>query len=91
MVGVVEVTKRYGWNPATPDNGYYVIVEDEPVGGVRWAWFEGGERPDFSQQVYGTISEALRGAAKDWDDSGSGGGLTKSLRIAARYYEKAGQ
>lgn len=81
-----EVTKRYDWCA-----GHYVIVEEEDDEGYRWAWKEPSESPDFSQEVFKTISEALRAAAKDWDDCGSGTGLSKNLRLAATQYEKVGQ
>lgn len=80
-----EVTKRYDWCA-----GHYVIVQsmDEAY---RWVWNEPSELPSYSSGGYPTIHEALRAAAEDWDDCGSGGNLSKNLRLAATQYEKVGQ
>lgn len=83
-----EVTKPYYYDPAmAKDSGYYVINQVRG-GGYTWEWNEPSEKPDFPNEVYGTISEALEAAAKDWDDNGSGKFLSVVLRQAARAYER---
>lgn len=85
-----EVTRRYYyWAPEIKDSGYYIINQVRG-GGYTWEWNEPNEKPVFPNEVYGTISEALEAAAKDWDDNGSSKFLSFRLLQAARAYERQG-
>lgn len=76
----------YACNPTDPSQGFYVIEQDGEQ--FRYVWTEGvGNEPDRGRQ-FPTRSQALRDAADNWDEAGSGGRLSATLRAAATRAEK---
>ncbi|WP_159601436.1 hypothetical protein [Agromyces humi] len=66
--------------------GYSIVQVGEEFG---WAWTEPGEQPDTDNRTYATVPEAIRAAAENWDDAGSGGSTAAVLRRAATITERA--
>ena len=64
-------------------------IEQAPEG-FRWVWYEPGE-PDEIGGWRATLSAALRNAAEDWDDCGTGGNRASVLRGAATKAERREQ
>lgn len=62
-----EEPKRYYPTPGT--DGYYTFERDED--GWRWYWQEAGQI-DAPRPAFGSRAEALREAADDWEENGSG-------------------
>lgn len=85
-----EVTKPYYNNPEDTTNSGYYVINQVSGGGYTWEWNEPSEKPDFPNEVYGTITEALKSASKDWSTNGSGGNLSHRLLKAAMAYERQG-
>lgn len=83
-----EVTRPYYFDPTKPETSGYYVINQLRDGRYTWEWSEPSERPCFPNETYGTISEALEAAANDWDDNGSGSGLSFVLGQAAGAYRR---
>lgn len=58
------------------------------VRGFRWIWLEQGEPEDSDDRWHPKLSSAIRAAADNWEDAGSGGRLAATLRGEATKHAK---
>ena len=80
----------YAYLPGVPEQGTYRIEVDPEKPRFRWVWKDDmGEGTTETGWWCDSRAEALRAAAVDWDESGSGGRLAATLRAAATRAERA--
>lgn len=83
---------RFAYSPADLTLGYYVIERNHAGDRFRYVWIEGAsDEPADRGRWFDLVSRALRDAADNWDEAGSGGRLSATLRAAATRAEKKEQ
>lgn len=79
----------YAYLPTDLSLGFYAVEQNSDGTRFRWSWTdEEGAEPTDHSHWFDTLSEALRAAANNWDEAGSGGRLAATLRAAATRAEK---
>lgn len=81
---------KYAYLPGDLSRGFYAIEQDEPGGRFRYVWVEEalGDPAEYGRWC-DSLGAALRDAADNWDEAGSGGRLASTLRAAATRAENA--
>jgi len=80
----------YCYIPQLPQAGSYTIEANADESAFRYRWSELVDDESFVEHGawFPTRAAALRDAAANWDDAGSGGRLAATLRAAATRAEK---
>lgn len=80
---------QYAYLPTDLSLGYYAVEQNDDGTRFRWSWTdEEGAKPTDYSPWFEKLSKALRDAADNWDEAGSGGRLSATLRAAATRAEK---
>lgn len=80
---------KYAFMPSDLAMGFYAVEQDVTGDRFRYVWFEErSAEPAEHGQWFESLSLALRDAADNWDEAGSGGRLSAVLRAAATRAEK---
>lgn len=83
---------QYAYLPTDLTLGFYSIEQDAAGERFRYVWTdEVDATPAEHGRWFESLSKALRDAADNWDESGSGGRLSATLRAAATRAEKKEQ
>lgn len=84
--------RKYAYMPTDLHLGFYAIEQNEAGTKFRYVWTDDVDAtPAEYGHWFGSLSRALRDAADNWDESGSGGRLSATLRAAATRAEKKEQ
>ena len=77
-------------NKARPNEGHYCVIEGDQ--GARWEWTETAKGMKYEDAGHwlGTVAEAYRDAADDWETNGNSANkrLSGQLRAAATRAER---
>lgn len=84
------VGRSYPYNRLDPADGAYSIEPDDAGEQFRYVWSETVKGEGYTEAGHWkpSLAAALRDAADNWEDAGSGGRLAATLRAAATRAER---